>query len=187
MTAPDPNDVCTPDPAGGPCFCAPPSCDQSDPLTCGDDCSNPNDVCTPDPSGDPCFCAPPSCEQIDTATCGGDCPDLNDVCDPQPRAARLARASRIPVLCQQDQFPVCGGDCPVGSHCEAFGGQRQRSCRLLTSRQSPILRIPNASRSSACTRARTYTLCSPVGSISAIPGTTASGTFNAPRIRRHGE
>ena len=76
-------DVCTIDPAGGPCFCErpPTPCDLSDPATCDGFCTNPNDVCTIDPAGGPCFCETPPvlCEDTFPA-CDGDCP-VNTHCE----------------------------------------------------------------------------------------------------------
>ena len=50
-------DVCTIDPAGGPCFCETPpvACDLSDPLTCDGSCPIAGEVCTHRPGGQPVF------------------------------------------------------------------------------------------------------------------------------------
>ncbi len=79
----DPSEVCTPDPAGGPCFCAPPpvSCDQSPFPQCVGDCPT-GGVCTADGLTARCRCD----------SVGGPCsqcgpgPHFIDQCGPFPPA-----------------------------------------------------------------------------------------------------
>ncbi|MHC4697218.1 MAG: hypothetical protein ACYTFA_10780 [Planctomycetota bacterium] len=115
---PNLDEVCTPDPLGGPCFCylPPVPCDQSDPAICDGVCPNPDEVCTPDPEGGPCSCQPVPCDQSAYPSCAGECPS-GTVCTPN---TVTGVCTCEPVACELSEFPACLGVCPPDTHCEAI-------------------------------------------------------------------
>jgi hypothetical protein len=113
------NEICTPDPAGGPCFCeTPPTvCELSDPGTCGGVCPVAGDVCTPDPAGGDCRCVTPPVPCEDSAnTCDGFCP-AQQYCSSDATGLDCFCVPLEPPFCGDSAFPECDGSCPPDERC----------------------------------------------------------------------